>query len=162
MASVHRKRWIAVAGWTVTAAAAGIGYLVLTAAPAAAQPVSIPGVGLIEVPNGISIPSENPGVELPGRTEVPEFEFAPLIGIPEDQAQILIRIPWGESPTAPGILDVSGPNVVPGVVLPLPSGLPDPVQSLLDAIPGADFVIQDEPSRQQAASALTGRAANHW
>jgi hypothetical protein len=131
MASVHRKRWIAVAGWTVAAAAAGIGYLVSTAAPAAAQPVSIPGVGLVEVPNGISIPSEIPGVELPGRTDVPEFEFAPLIGLPEDQTQILLRVPWGGFSTAPGILDVSGPSEVPGVALPLPSGLPDTVQSLL-------------------------------
>ncbi|MEV6429258.1 hypothetical protein [Nocardia sp. NPDC051463] len=133
--SVHRKHWHAIAGWTVAGAAAGIGCLVL-AVPAAAQPVSTPGSGAIEVPNGLSIPRE-----VPGRTAVPGFEFAPLTVIPGDEPQSLIDAAELESPTAPDADEVSEPRVIPGVGHSFLSDLPAAVQSLLAGVPGAEFLF---------------------
>ncbi|WP_328406077.1 C40 family peptidase [Nocardia sp. NBC_00403] len=166
--SVHRKRSHAAAGWTVATAAAGIGCLVLTAAPAAAQPVPIPGSGAIEVPNGISIPMDALGGELPGRTEVPGFEFAPLTVIPGAEPQSVIDAAGLESLTSPSALGVDdprviravglrvipgvGPSVIPGVGLPFLSDLPAAVQPLIAGVPGVEFpFLTDVPGSRPPA-----------
>ncbi|WP_227996788.1 C40 family peptidase [Nocardia australiensis] len=64
MASVHRKR-LHVAGWTVLSAAAAITTLTSTAAPAVAQPISIPGLGIIEVPDGLPFLGDPPASSPP-------------------------------------------------------------------------------------------------
>lgn len=61
--TVKRQARRAVAAGAVGAAT--IGAILLPAAPASAQPVTIPGVGTFEVPNEIQIPAI-PGIELPG------------------------------------------------------------------------------------------------
>ncbi|MFE7800479.1 hypothetical protein [Nocardia sp. NPDC057440] len=154
--SIHRKRWQAIAGRTVTGAAAGIGCLMLTAAPTAAQPGSIPGSGAIEAPNGLVNPRE-----MPGRTEVPGFEFAPLTVIPGDEPQSLVDAAELESPTPPGGHDVSEPRVIPGVGHPFLPDLPTTLQSLLAGVPGvefpfpADFPGSTPPASLRAAAPQT-------
>ncbi|WP_406233076.1 C40 family peptidase [Nocardia sp. NBC_01009] len=158
--SVHRKRSHAAAGWTVATAAAGIGCLVLTAASAAGQPIPILDSGAIEVPNGISIPMDALGGELPGRTEIPGFEIAPLTFIPGAEPQSVIDAAGLESLTSPSALGVDDPRVIravglraiPGVGLPFLSGLPAAVQSLLAGVPGVEFpFLTDVPGSRPPA-----------
>ncbi|MFR9753241.1 C40 family peptidase [Nocardia sp. 004] len=59
---------------TVAAGAVGaatLGAFLLPAAPASAQPVTIPGMGTIEIPNEIQIPQGIPGLELPAPAPLP-------------------------------------------------------------------------------------------
>jgi hypothetical protein len=144
MASVHRKPWQAATGWTVTAAA-GVGYLLCTAAPAAAQPISVPGMGMVEVPNDLPIPAGLAGIELPTPAGVSaavrpiparltDFESPTSTDAPEAVRPI---------PAGPLRFEFAPPTGVPGIGLPSLATLlgfefPSP-----PGIPGVDRPLRD-------------------
>jgi hypothetical protein len=118
MASIHRKRWRVIAGWTVAATAAGVGYLLCTAAPAAAQPVSVPG--MVEVSNDLPIPARLADFESPTSTDAPEavrpipagplgFEFAIPTDVPGIELPSLATLFGFRFPSPPGIPGVERP-----------------------------------------------------
>ncbi|AXK85653.1 C40 family peptidase [Nocardia farcinica] len=89
--------------------AATIGAFLLPAAPASAQPVTIPGVGTFEVPNEIPIPAEIPGIQL-GQPGPPPF-VAPQKTVGElalDAALSKIGSPYVYGAAGPNAFDCSG------------------------------------------------------
>ncbi|PFX10952.1 C40 family peptidase [Nocardia farcinica] len=89
--------------------AATIGAFLLPAAPASAQPVTIPGVGTFEVPNEIPIPAEIPGIQL-GQPGPPPF-VAPQKTVGElalDAALSKIGAPYVYGAAGPNAFDCSG------------------------------------------------------
>jgi cell wall-associated NlpC family hydrolase len=82
MASKTLKRTVS------TAIAAGMlsaGTITMTAAPATAAPVTIPGIGTFEVPDNFVIPTN---------FEIPQFQAPALPVIPE-LAPVNVAAPWG-------------------------------------------------------------------
>ncbi|MFG1797935.1 C40 family peptidase [Nocardia sp. NPDC049149] len=88
--------------------AATIGAFLLPAAPASAQPVTIPGIGTFEVPNEIQIPQGIPGIELPAQ---PQLFVAPKKTIGEealDAAMSKLGAPYVYGAAGPNAFDCSG------------------------------------------------------
>ncbi|WP_069165105.1 C40 family peptidase [Nocardia altamirensis] len=88
--------------------AATIGAFLLPAAPASAQPVTIPGIGTFEVPNEIQIPQGIPGIELPAQ---PQLFVAPKKSIGEealDAAMSKLGAPYVYGAAGPNAFDCSG------------------------------------------------------
>ncbi|MEV0706523.1 MULTISPECIES: C40 family peptidase [Nocardia] len=103
--TVKRQARRAVAAGAVGAAT--IGAILLPAAPASAQPVTIPGVGTFEVPNEIQIPAI-PGIELPGG---PLPFVAPQKSLGEvalDAAMSKLGAPYVYGAAGPNAFDCSG------------------------------------------------------
>ncbi|MEU1982597.1 C40 family peptidase [Nocardia sp. NPDC019395] len=73
MAFTTVKRQARRAAATGAVGAATLGAFLLPAAPAAAQPVTIHGVGTFEVPNEVPIPAGIPGLEAPDAPGAPPF-----------------------------------------------------------------------------------------
>ncbi|WP_433193498.1 C40 family peptidase [Nocardia sp. CA-107356] len=102
----HAKR--AVAAGAVGAATLGV--LLLPAAPAAAQPVTIPGVGTFDVPNEIPIPQGIPGIEVPGAPAPLPF-MAPKKSVGDialDAAMSKLGAPYVYGAAGPNAFDCSG------------------------------------------------------
>ncbi|MEV0294976.1 C40 family peptidase [Nocardia sp. NPDC050710] len=106
--TVKRQARRAVAAGAVGAAT--IGAILLPAAPASAQPVTIPGIGTFEVPNEIPIPGNVPGIELPG-VPAPLPFFAPKKSLGEvalDAAMTKLGAPYVYGAAGPNAFDCSG------------------------------------------------------
>ncbi|MEU7769504.1 C40 family peptidase [Nocardia sp. NPDC049190] len=105
--AVKRQARRAVAAGAVGAAT--IGAFLLPAAPASAQPVTIPGVGTFEVPNEVQIPQGVPGIELPQLAPLPFL--APQKSVGEaalDAAMSKIGAPYVYGAAGPNAFDCSG------------------------------------------------------
>ncbi|MFC8044365.1 C40 family peptidase [Nocardia sp. NPDC057353] len=105
--------------------AAITGAFLLPAAPASAQPITIPGVGTFEIPDTVQIPQGIPGVELPGP---PPF-VAPQKTAGElalDAALSKVGAPYVYGAAGPNAFDCSGlvkwSYAEAGVELPRTSG----------------------------------------
>ncbi|MET7772969.1 NlpC/P60 family protein [Nocardia sp. NPDC005366] len=141
---VRYSRWLRRAIMLVIgAAAAALGTLLLTAAPASARSVTIPGVGTIDIPDQISAPA----------IEAPRFEIAPEkmeitpTGTPSD-APVIAEMEFGAQPAMARRALLGGEprnqQVIEFDVLP-------EVERLLPfAFPGLDF---DTSGGEPAASA---------
>ncbi|WP_406237794.1 C40 family peptidase [Nocardia sp. NBC_01009] len=106
--TVKRQAQRAVAAGAVGAAT--IGAFLLPAAPAAAQPVTIPGIGTFEVPNEIPIPADIPGIQL-GNPPVPLPFMAPIKTLGEvalDAAMSKLGAPYVYGAAGPNAFDCSG------------------------------------------------------
>ncbi|WP_194819377.1 C40 family peptidase [Nocardia sp. XZ_19_385] len=91
--------------------AATIGAILLPAAPASAQPVTIPGVGTFEVPNEIPIPAGIPGIEVPNPAPGPFVPPAPVKTAGEialEAAQSKVGAPYVYGAAGPNAFDCSG------------------------------------------------------
>ncbi|MFI9505511.1 C40 family peptidase [Nocardia sp. NPDC052566] len=91
--------------------AATLGAFLLPAAPASAQPVTIPGIGTFEIPNEIQIPQGIPGIELPGQPGAPLPFVAPKKTLGEvalDAAMSKIGAPYVYGAAGPNAFDCSG------------------------------------------------------
>ncbi|MEV0760928.1 C40 family peptidase [Nocardia sp. NPDC050435] len=91
--------------------AATIGAILLPAAPASAQPVTIPGVGTFEVPNEIPIPAGIPGIEVPNPAPAPFTPPAPVKSAGEialEAAESKIGSPYVYGAAGPNAFDCSG------------------------------------------------------
>ncbi|UGT60664.1 C40 family peptidase [Nocardia asteroides] len=105
--------------------AAITGAFLLPAAPASAQPITIPGVGTFDVPDAVQIPQGLPGIELPG---APPF-VAPQKTAGElalDAALSKVGSPYVYGAAGPNAFDCSGlvkwSYAEAGVELPRTSG----------------------------------------
>ncbi|WP_225728671.1 MULTISPECIES: C40 family peptidase [unclassified Nocardia] len=88
--------------------AATLGAFLLPAAPASAQPVTIPGVGTFEVPNEIQIPQGIPGIELPGTPPPFAAPRKSLGQIALDAAMSKVGAPYVYGAAGPNAFDCSG------------------------------------------------------
>ncbi|MCP2318214.1 Cell wall-associated hydrolase, NlpC family [Nocardia amikacinitolerans] len=108
--TVKRQAQRAVAAGAVGAAT--IGAFLLPAAPASAQPVTIPGVGTFEVPNEIPIPADIPGVQLgtpPGGAPLPFVAPQKTLGeVALDAAMSKLGSPYVYGAAGPNAFDCSG------------------------------------------------------
>ncbi|WP_454198033.1 C40 family peptidase [Nocardia sp. Marseille-Q1738] len=104
--AVKRQAQRAVAAGAVGAAT--LGAFLLPAAPASAQPVTIPGVGTIEVPNEIPVPPGVPGLELPGPAPLPFAAPKPAGEIALDAALSKVGSPYVYGAAGPNSFDCSG------------------------------------------------------
>ncbi|MEU2036135.1 C40 family peptidase [Nocardia amamiensis] len=104
--AVKRQAQRAVAAGAVGAAT--LGAFLLPAAPAAAQPVTIPGIGTIEVPNEIPVPQGAPGLELPGPAPLPFAAPKPAGEIALDAALSKVGSPYVYGAAGPNAFDCSG------------------------------------------------------
>lgn len=105
--TVKRHAQRAVAAGAVGAATLGV--FLLPAAPASAQPVTIPGVGTFEVPNEIPIPQGIPGIELPGAPALPFMAPKKTVGdIALDAAMSKLGAPYVYGAAGPNAFDCSG------------------------------------------------------
>ncbi|WP_028477442.1 C40 family peptidase [Nocardia sp. CNY236] len=101
----HARR--AVAAGAVGAAT--IGAFLLPAAPASAQPVTIPGVGTFEIPDGIQLPHPLPGLELPGPAPLPFTPPKKSVGeLALDAAMSKVGSPYVYGAAGPNSFDCSG------------------------------------------------------
>ncbi|WP_039797055.1 C40 family peptidase [Nocardia araoensis] len=100
----HAKR--AVAAGAVGAAT--IGAFLLPAAPASAQPVTIPGVGTFDVPNEVPVPPGIPGLELPGPAPLPFAAPRSSGDIALDAALSKVGSPYVYGAAGPNAFDCSG------------------------------------------------------
>jgi hypothetical protein len=106
--TVKRQAQRAVAAGAIGAAT--IGAFLLPAAPASAQPVTIPGIGTFEVPNEIPIPADIPGIQLgipPGQLPF----MAPIKTVGEvalDAAMTKLGSPYVYGAAGPNAFDCSG------------------------------------------------------
>ncbi|MGQ4617221.1 NlpC/P60 family protein [Nocardia sp. R7R-8] len=102
----HAKRALAAGA----VGAATIGAFLLPAAPASAQPVTIPGVGTFDVPNEIPVPPGIPGLELPAPAPAPLPFAAPKSSgeIALDAALSKIGSPYVYGAAGPNAFDCSG------------------------------------------------------
>ncbi|WP_024800656.1 NlpC/P60 family protein [Nocardia sp. BMG51109] len=115
--------WLLAAGALVLGA---IGALLVTTGQASAQPISVPGIGTIEVPNEVPIPAEIPGT----MTAVPGA--ADPAGIPDT---IDAAIPFGTTPDGGISVEPATPSMAPGPE-PAVTGIVDGLQA---AVPGIDI-----------------------
>ncbi|MCP2278848.1 Cell wall-associated hydrolase, NlpC family [Nocardia amikacinitolerans] len=108
--TVKRQAQRAVAAGAVGAAT--IGAFLLPAAPASAQPVTIPGVGTFEVPNEIPIPADIPGVQFgtpPGGAPLPFVAPQKTLGeVALDAAMSKLGSPYVYGAAGPNAFDCSG------------------------------------------------------
>lgn len=108
--TVKRQAQRAVAAGAVGAAT--IGAFLLPAAPASAQPVTIPGVGTFDVPNEIPIPAEIPGLQLgtpPGGAPLPFVAPQKTLGeVALDAAMSKLGAPYVYGAAGPNAFDCSG------------------------------------------------------
>ncbi|MEU4345207.1 C40 family peptidase [Nocardia sp. NPDC023852] len=105
--TVKRQAQRAVAAGAVGAAT--IGAFLLPATPASAQPVTIPGVGTIEVPNEIQIPQGIPGLQLPAPAPLPFFAPKTSAGeVALDAAMSKVGAPYVYGAAGPDAFDCSG------------------------------------------------------
>ncbi|MEU4316642.1 C40 family peptidase [Nocardia sp. NPDC024068] len=91
--------------------AATLGAFLLPAAPAAAQPVTIHGVGTFEIPNEIQIPGGIPGVEAPGSAGIAPPFITPTKTAGElalDAALSKVGSPYVYGAAGPDAFDCSG------------------------------------------------------
>ncbi|MEU2040596.1 C40 family peptidase [Nocardia niwae] len=104
--AVKRHAQRAVAAGAVGAAT--IGAFLLPAAPASAQPVTIPGVGTFEVPNEVPVPPGLPGLELPGPAPLPFAAPKSSGDIALDAALSKVGSPYVYGAAGPNSFDCSG------------------------------------------------------
>ncbi|MEU1551019.1 C40 family peptidase [Nocardia sp. NPDC005745] len=104
--AVKRHAQRAVAAGAVGAAT--LGALLLPAAPASAQPVTIPGVGTFDVPNEIPVPPALPGLELPGPAPLPFAAPKSSGEIALDAAMSKVGSPYVYGAAGPNSFDCSG------------------------------------------------------
>ncbi|MGQ4600524.1 NlpC/P60 family protein [Nocardia sp. R6R-6] len=104
--AVKRQAQRAVAAGAIGAAT--LGAFLLPAAPASAQPLTIPGVGTIEVPNEVPIPQGVPGLELPGPAPLPFVAPKPAGEIALDAALSKVGAPYVYGAAGPNAFDCSG------------------------------------------------------
>ncbi|MFE7747190.1 C40 family peptidase [Nocardia sp. NPDC057455] len=104
--AVKRHAQRAVAAGAVGAAT--LGAFLLPAAPASAQPVTIPGVGTFEVPNEIPVPPALPGLELPGPAPLPFAAPKSSGEIALDAALSKVGSPYVYGAAGPNSFDCSG------------------------------------------------------
>ncbi|MGW4327225.1 C40 family peptidase [Nocardia sp. NPDC004573] len=104
--AVKRHAQRAVAAGAVGAAT--IGAFLLPAAPASAQPVTIPGVGTFEVPNEVPVPPGVPGLELPGPAPLPFVAPKSSGDIALDAALSKVGSPYVYGAAGPNAFDCSG------------------------------------------------------
>ncbi|MBF6351818.1 MULTISPECIES: C40 family peptidase [Nocardia] len=105
------KRQARRAAATGAVGAATLGAFLLPAAPAAAQPVTIHGVGTFEVPNGIPIPAGIPGVEAPNSPATPPPFVTPSKTAGDlalDAALSKVGAPYVYGAAGPDAFDCSG------------------------------------------------------
>ncbi|WP_067477060.1 C40 family peptidase [Nocardia amamiensis] len=88
--------------------AATLGAFLLPAAPASAQPLTIPGIGTIDVPNEIPVPQGVPGLELPGPAPLPFAAPKPTGEIALDAALSKVGSPYVYGAAGPNAFDCSG------------------------------------------------------
>jgi hypothetical protein len=84
--------------------AATIGAFFLPAAPASAQPVTIPGIGTFDVPNEIPIPPNIPGIQ-PGNPPAP----LPFMAPQKTHGQVALDAAMTKR-GAPYVYGAAGPN----------------------------------------------------
>lgn len=102
----HARR----AAATGVVGAATLGAFLLPAAPAAAQPVTIPGVGTFEIPDEIPVPAGIPGIEAPHSTTPPPF-VTPTKTVGDlalDAALSKVGAPYVYGAAGPDAFDCSG------------------------------------------------------
>ncbi|MFQ6326239.1 C40 family peptidase [Nocardia sp. CWNU-33] len=105
--TVKRQAQRAVAAGAVGAAT--IGAFLLPAAPAAAQPVTIPGIGTFEVPNEIPIPADIPGIQLGNPPALPFMAPIKTLGeVALDAAMTKLGAPYVYGAAGPNAFDCSG------------------------------------------------------
>ncbi|MBF6471571.1 C40 family peptidase [Nocardia gipuzkoensis] len=104
--AVKRHAQRAVAAGAVGAAT--IGAFLLPAAPASAQPVTIPGVGTFDVPNEIPVPQALPGLELPGPAPLPFAAPKSSGEVALDAALSKVGSPYVYGAAGPNSFDCSG------------------------------------------------------
>ncbi|WP_063053599.1 C40 family peptidase [Nocardia arthritidis] len=104
--AVKRHAQRAVAAGAVGAAT--LGAFLLPAAPASAQPVTIPGVGTFDVPNEIPVPPALPGLELPGPAPLPFAAPKSSGEIALDAALSKVGSPYVYGAAGPNSFDCSG------------------------------------------------------
>ncbi|MBF6165105.1 C40 family peptidase [Streptomyces gardneri] len=104
--AVKRHAQRAVAAGAVGAAT--LGAFLLPAAPASAQPVTIPGVGTFEVPNELPVPPALPGVELPGPAPLPFAAPKSSGEVALDAALSKVGSPYVYGAAGPNSFDCSG------------------------------------------------------
>ncbi|MFF7943136.1 C40 family peptidase [Nocardia gamkensis] len=104
--AVKRHAQRAVAAGAVGAAT--LGAFLLPAAPASAQPVTIPGVGTFDVPNEIPVPPALPGLELPGPAPLPFAAPKSSGEIALDAAMSKVGSPYVYGAAGPNSFDCSG------------------------------------------------------
>ncbi|WP_280239564.1 C40 family peptidase [Nocardia abscessus] len=104
--AVKRHAQRAVAAGAVGAAT--IGAFLLPAAPASAQPVTIPGVGTFDVPNEIPVPPALPGLELPGPAPLPFAAPKSSGEVALDAALSKVGSPYVYGAAGPNAFDCSG------------------------------------------------------
>jgi peptidoglycan DL-endopeptidase CwlO len=104
--AVKRHAQRAVAAGAVGAAT--LGAFLLPAAPASAQPVTIPGVGTFDVPNEILVPPALPGLELPGPAPLPFAAPKSSGEIALDAAMSKVGSPYVYGAAGPNSFDCSG------------------------------------------------------
>ncbi|MFD4403162.1 C40 family peptidase [Nocardia sp. NPDC058499] len=86
-------------------AAAAAGSVLCTAAPAEARPVTVPGLGVFEVPDHIPLPAGIPGIATPE----PAPRFAPAPGdLAIQAARSKLGAPYVSGGTGPNTFDCSG------------------------------------------------------
>ncbi|MGW4720302.1 C40 family peptidase [Nocardia sp. NPDC004260] len=88
--------------------AATIGAFLLPAAPASAQPVTVPGVGTFDVPNELPVPPGVPGLELPGPAPLPFAAPKASGDIALDAALSKVGSPYVYGAAGPDAFDCSG------------------------------------------------------
>jgi cell wall-associated NlpC family hydrolase len=104
--AVKRHAQRAVAAGAVGAAT--LGAFLLPAAPASAQPVTIPGVGTFEVPNELPVPPALPGVGLPGPAPLPFAAPKSSGEVALDAALSKVGSPYVYGAAGPNSFDCSG------------------------------------------------------
>ncbi|MFI9413381.1 MULTISPECIES: C40 family peptidase [Nocardia] len=104
--AVKRHAQRAVAAGAVGAAT--LGAFLLPAAPASAQPVTLPGVGTFDVPNEIPVPPALPGLELPGPAPLPFAAPKSSGEIALDAAMSKVGSPYVYGAAGPNSFDCSG------------------------------------------------------
>lgn len=92
--------------WAVTALlAAAAGAILCTTAPAEARPVTVPGLGVFEIPDQLPLPAGIPGIT----TAPPPPEFTPAPGeLAVAAARSKLGAPYVFGGTGPNSFDCSG------------------------------------------------------
>ncbi|RDI43684.1 C40 family peptidase [Nocardia mexicana] len=147
--------------WWVLAAAAvvlgALGALLLTTGQAAAEPVSIPGIGSIEVPIEVQTPAEIPGimVSIPDEGEsesIPDTDAAPN-NVPDPNSAVT-GIVNGLQSALPGV-DIRSMLSAPGI----PSIPESPTAPRSDIAPGAPAPSAPAATQEKSRGELAVEAA---